>query len=173
MPRARPQIVSDLTDGKFQIQPFAGGEIVPLAGIVDAVQNDTVEMGHTATYYYFGKDPTFAFGCTVPFGLNSRQLNAWWYYGGALELMNKFYAKFNMIGFPAGNTGAPDGRLVAQGDQHRRRPQGRQVPRRRLRRRGARQARRHPAPTSRPATSIRRWRRARSTPPSSSAPTTT
>ena len=103
------QIVNDLTDGKFQIQPFAGGEIVPLAGIIDAVQNNTVEMGHTATYYYFGKDPTFAFGCAVPFGLNSRGLNAWWYYGGALDLFNKFLGKFNMIGFPAGNTGGQMG----------------------------------------------------------------
>ncbi len=103
------QIVSDLTDGKFQIQPFAGGEIVPLAGIIDAVQNDTVEMGHTATYYYYGKDPTFAFGCSVPFGLNSRGLNAWWYYGGALDLFNTFLGKFNMIGFPAGNTGTQMG----------------------------------------------------------------
>ncbi len=103
------QIVSDVTDGKFQIQVFAAGEIVPQAGIVDAVQNATVEMAQTATYYYFGKDPTFAFGCTVPFGLNSRGLNAWWYYGGALDLMNKFFAKFNMIGFPAGNTGAQMG----------------------------------------------------------------
>jgi TRAP-type mannitol/chloroaromatic compound transport system substrate-binding protein len=102
-------MVGDLTDGKFQIQAFASGEIVPTAGIVDAIQNNTVEMAHTATYYYFGKDPTFAFGSTVPFGLNARGLNAWWYYGGALDLFNKFLGKFNMIGFPAGNTGGQMG----------------------------------------------------------------
>ncbi len=103
------KIVGDLTDGKFQIQAFANGEIVPLAGIVDAVQNKTVEMAHTASYYYFGKDPTFAFGSTVPFGLNARGLNAWWYYGGAIDLLNAFYKKFNIYGLPCGNTGAQMG----------------------------------------------------------------
>ena len=55
--------VAEATDNKFQIQPFAGGEIVPGLQVVDAVQNGTVEIGHTASYYYFGKDPTFAIGC--------------------------------------------------------------------------------------------------------------
>src|ERR1700743_859373 len=71
------QAISDMTDGKFQIQVFAAGEIWPNPGIVAAVQNNNVEMGNTASYYYFGKDPTFAFGAAVPFGLNSRGLNAW------------------------------------------------------------------------------------------------
>ena len=64
--------VAEATDNKFQIQTFAGGEIVPGLQVLDAVQNGTVEMGHTASYYYFGKDPTFAFGTAVPFGPNSR-----------------------------------------------------------------------------------------------------
>jgi TRAP-type mannitol/chloroaromatic compound transport system substrate-binding protein len=103
------KIVGELTDGRFQIQTFAAAEIVPTAGLVDAVQAKTVEMGHTATYYHFGKEPTFALGCAVPFGLNSRAQNAWFYYGGGIDLMNNFYKKFNMISFPAGNTGAQMG----------------------------------------------------------------
>jgi len=103
------KMVSDMTDGKFQIQTFAAGEIVPTGGIIDAIQNNTVEMAHTASYYYFGKDPTFAFGTTVPFGLDSRGLNAWFYYGGGNDLMNEFYKKFNMIGLPAGATGTQMG----------------------------------------------------------------
>lgn len=70
--------VSDATDGKFQIRLFAGGEIVPGLQVADAVQNGTVEMGHTASYYYVGKDLTFALDCAVPFGLNARQQDAWW-----------------------------------------------------------------------------------------------
>jgi TRAP-type mannitol/chloroaromatic compound transport system substrate-binding protein len=101
--------VSDATDGHFQIQVFANGEVLPLAGIVEGVQNATVEMGHTASYYYFGKDPTFAFGTAVPFGLNARQENAWMYYGGGIDLMNEFYGKFNIYGLPAGNTGTQMG----------------------------------------------------------------
>ena len=98
--------MAEATDNKFQIQVFAAGEIVPGLQAADAVQNGTVEMCHTASYYYFGKDPTFAFGTAVPFGLNSRMQNAWMYHGGGMELMNDFYKKFNIYGFPAGNTGA-------------------------------------------------------------------
>jgi TRAP-type mannitol/chloroaromatic compound transport system substrate-binding protein len=103
------KMVSDITDGKFQIQVFAAGEIVPTAGLVDAVQAKTVEMGATATYYYFGKEPTFALGCAVPFGLNARGQNAFFYYGGGMAMINDFYKKFNMVGFLAGNTGAQMG----------------------------------------------------------------
>src|SRR5438552_11607486 len=95
--------VAEATDNKFQIQVFAAGEIVPPLAAADAVQNGTVEMCHTASYYYFGKDPTFAFGTAVPFGLNARMENAWMYFGGGMELMNDFYKKFNIIAFPAGN----------------------------------------------------------------------
>jgi TRAP-type mannitol/chloroaromatic compound transport system substrate-binding protein len=101
--------VAEATDNKFQIQVFAAGEIVPAITAADAVQNGTVEMCHTSSYYYFGKDPTFAFGTAVPFGLNTRMQNAWMYHGGGMELMNDFYKKFNIIGFPAGNTGAQMG----------------------------------------------------------------
>ena len=69
--------VAEASDNKFQIQPFAGGEIVPGLQVLDAVQNGTVEMGHTASYYYFGKDPTFAFATAVPFGPNQRLNQAW------------------------------------------------------------------------------------------------
>jgi TRAP-type mannitol/chloroaromatic compound transport system substrate-binding protein len=101
--------VAEATDNKFQIQVFSAGEIVPAIAAADAVQNGTVEMCHTSSYYYFGKDPTFAFGTAVPFGLNARMQNAWMYHGGGMELMNAFYKKFNFIGFPAGNTGAQMG----------------------------------------------------------------
>jgi len=70
------------------------------------VQNNTVEMGQTASYYFIGKDPTFAFDTALPFGLNARQQNAWMYYGGGLELMREFFKGYNIIHFPAGNTGA-------------------------------------------------------------------
>jgi TRAP-type mannitol/chloroaromatic compound transport system substrate-binding protein len=66
-------------------------------------------MAHTASYYSLGKDPTFALGTAVPFGLNSRMQNAWMYYGGGIELMNEFFAKHNLFGLPGGNTGAQMG----------------------------------------------------------------
>src|SRR5262245_14334758 len=88
--------VAEASDNKFQIQVFAAGEIVPGLAAADAVQNGTVEMSHTASYYYFGKDPTFAFGTSVPFGLNARMQNSWMFFGGAMDLMNDFYKKFNI-----------------------------------------------------------------------------
>lgn len=101
--------VGSASGGKFQIQVFAAGEIVPALQALDAVQNNTVECAQTAPYFYFGKDPTFAFGCAIPFGLNARQQNAWTYFGGGLALMRDFYAKYNIISFPAGSTGAQMG----------------------------------------------------------------
>jgi TRAP-type mannitol/chloroaromatic compound transport system substrate-binding protein len=101
--------VSEATDGKFQIQPFAAGEIVGTPQIADAISNGTVEMGHTCSYYYFGKDPTFAIGTALPFGLNARQMNAWFFHGGGNDLLNEFYAKHNIYGMPAGNTGVQMG----------------------------------------------------------------
>ena len=101
--------VAEASDNKFQIQIFPPGAIVPALAVVDAVQNGTVEIGNSASYYYFGKDPTFAFGTAVPFGLNSRMQTSWWHFGGGADLMNELYAKFSMIGLLAGNTGCQMG----------------------------------------------------------------
>ncbi len=101
--------IAEATDNKFQIRVFAGGEIVPGLQVADAVQNGTVEMGHTASYYYFGKDPAFAFGTAVPFGLNTRQQNAWLTQGGGDQALNEFYKTYNIYGMAAGNTGAQMG----------------------------------------------------------------
>ena len=101
--------VSDMTGGKFQISVHAGGELMPAFGVVDGVQNATVEMAHTAPYYFYGKDPTFCLGCAVPFGLNARQMTAWMFEGNGLKLMREFYAKYNIMSFPGGSTGAQMG----------------------------------------------------------------
>src|SRR5664280_2653506 len=101
--------VAEATDNKFQIQPFAGGEIVPGLQVVDAVQNGTVEIGHTASYYYFGKDPTFAFGTSVAFGPNQRINQGWYTLGGGREVLNEFYKKYNCVSLLAGNTGCQMG----------------------------------------------------------------
>jgi TRAP-type mannitol/chloroaromatic compound transport system substrate-binding protein len=101
--------LAEITDNKFQVQVFAGGEIVPGLQAADAVTNGTVEMAHTSSYYYWGKDPTFAFGTAVPFGLNQRMQDAWMYEGGGIDLLNEFYAKHSIYGLPMGNTGAQMG----------------------------------------------------------------
>jgi TRAP-type mannitol/chloroaromatic compound transport system substrate-binding protein len=101
--------VKAMSGGKFEITTHAPGELVPAFGTVDALQNGTVEAANTAPYYYFGKDETFALGCAIPFGLNSRQMTAWMLEGNGLKLMREFYAGYNIINFPMGNTGAQMG----------------------------------------------------------------
>ena len=101
--------VAEITDNKFQIQGFAAGEIVPGLQVLDAVQNNTVEMGHTAGYYYVGKDPSFAFATALPFGLNARQQESWQQNGGGMELLADLFKQYNCIGIPTGNTGAQMG----------------------------------------------------------------
>ena len=103
------QKVSEMTGGKFQISTHAGGELMPAFGVVDAVQNGTVECCHTAPYYFFGKSPAFALGCAIPFGMNARQRTAWMFHGNGNKLMAEFYDKYNMVHFSAGNTGAQMG----------------------------------------------------------------
>ena len=101
--------VAAATGGKFTIQVFAAGEIVPGPGVLDAVKDGTVQMGHSASYYFVGKDPTFAFDTAIPFGLNSRQQTAWMYEGGGLQLMREFFKDYNIYNIPCGNTGAQMG----------------------------------------------------------------
>jgi TRAP-type mannitol/chloroaromatic compound transport system substrate-binding protein len=101
--------VKKMSGGKFEISVHAGGEITPPFGVVDAVQQGSIEMAHTAPYYFFGKDECFALGCAIPFGLNSRQMTAWMLEGNGLKLMREFYAKYNIVNFLGGNTGAQMG----------------------------------------------------------------
>jgi TRAP-type mannitol/chloroaromatic compound transport system substrate-binding protein len=101
--------VAAATGGKFTVSVHAAGELMPAFGVVDGIQNGTVEAAHTAPYYFFGKDPTFAMDCAIPFGLNSRQMTAWMYEGNGLKLFREFYRNFNIVNFPMGNTGAQMG----------------------------------------------------------------
>ncbi|HVL09232.1 MAG TPA: TRAP transporter substrate-binding protein [Burkholderiaceae bacterium] len=101
--------VKSLTDGKFNIKIFAAGEIVPGLQVLDAVQNDTVQVGHTAGYYYYGKNPAMAFDTTVPFGLTTRQQNAWMLQGNGMKLMREFFSDYNIVNFLGGNTSAQMG----------------------------------------------------------------
>ena len=102
--------VAALTGGKFQISPRAAGEVAPGLEVLNVVEEGAFPIGHTASYYFVGKSPVTAFGTTLPFGLNAQQQNAWMYDGGGLALMQDAYARlFNVIQFPAGNTGVQMG----------------------------------------------------------------
>ncbi len=102
--------VAAMTGNKFRISPRAAGELAPGLQVLDVVAQGAVPIGHTASYYYIGKSPVMAFGTALPFGLTAQQQNAWLYEGGGLEWLQNFYAeRFNVIQFPAGNTGVQMG----------------------------------------------------------------
>ncbi|MEE2776129.1 MAG: TRAP transporter substrate-binding protein [Acidobacteriota bacterium] len=101
--------VEALSAGRFTIRPYPDGEIVPGLQVLDAVQQGTVQVGHTASYYFTGKNPALAFDTAMPFGFNARGQIAWLYERGGLELMREVYSDFNIICFPGGNTGTQMG----------------------------------------------------------------
>jgi len=101
--------VGELSGGKFTISTHAAGELMPAFGVLDGVSNGTIEMANTASYYFFGKDPTYALDCAVPFGLNSRQMTAWMYEGNGMKLFREHFGKVGIVNFPMGNTGVQMG----------------------------------------------------------------
>jgi TRAP-type mannitol/chloroaromatic compound transport system substrate-binding protein len=101
--------VGELSGGKFTITTHAAGELMPAFGVLDGVSNGTIEMANTASYYFFGKDPTYALDCAIPFGLNSRQMTAWMYEGNGMKLLREHFGKVGIVNFPMGNTGVQMG----------------------------------------------------------------
>ena len=101
--------VAALTENKFRIQVFPAGEIVGGLQVLDAVQAGTIEAGHTASYWYIGKEPGFAFFTAIPFGLNTRQMTAWLRHGGGNAFADSLFSEYNIVGSPAGDTGAQMG----------------------------------------------------------------
>jgi TRAP-type mannitol/chloroaromatic compound transport system substrate-binding protein len=103
------ETVKALSGGKFEVSVHAAGDLMPAFGVVDALQGGSVEMAQTAPYYFTGKDPIFAFGCAVPFGLTARHMDAWMEHGNGRKLMDEFYAPYNILSMSAGNTGTQMG----------------------------------------------------------------
>lgn len=103
------KLVEQMSDGNFKIRCYPGGELVPGLQVMDAVQQGTVQVGHSASYYYTGKHPALAFETSVPFGLTARQQTAWLAVGGGADVLAPIYAEFNLVRLLGGNTGAQMG----------------------------------------------------------------
>lgn len=102
-------IVREMSGGRIDIKVFGGGELVPPLECFDAVRSGAADLAHGCAYYWAGKVPAAQFFATVPFGLNAQQMNTWILSGGGWELWRELYAKFNLVPFPAGNTGVQMG----------------------------------------------------------------
>lgn len=103
------KIVNEMSDGRLHISVHGANEIVPALGVFGAVSSGSVQMGHSAAYYWKGKIPAAVFFTSVPFGMNAQELNGWLHYGGGLELWRETYASSNLIPFAGGNTGVQMG----------------------------------------------------------------
>lgn len=101
--------IEEMTAGRIKITVYAAGELIPALEVFDAVSRGTAEMGHGAAYYWRGKSEAAQFFAAIPFGLNAHEMNGWLYYGGGLELWREVYAPFDLVPFPAGNTGVQMG----------------------------------------------------------------
>ena len=98
-------MVEKLSGGSFTIQVDAANKHKAPLGILDMVKLGQYEMGHSASYYWKGKDINTLPFTTMPFGMTTPEQISWFYYGGGMELMEKVYAKHNVLSFPGGNTG--------------------------------------------------------------------
>jgi len=101
--------IEAMSAGRLRIQIYAAGELIPALEVFDAVSRGTAEMGHGAAYYWRGKTEAAQFFASIPFGLNAHEMHGWLYYGGGLELWREVYAPFDLVPFPAGNTGVQMG----------------------------------------------------------------
>jgi len=103
------KLVEEMSDGRFKITVYGGGELVPPLGVFDAVSQGTVQMGHGAAYYWAGKVPSAQFFAAVPFGFNAQSQNSWINSGGGMALWEEIYKPFNLKPYTAGNTGVQMG----------------------------------------------------------------
>jgi TRAP-type mannitol/chloroaromatic compound transport system substrate-binding protein len=101
--------IRELSAGRMEITVYGAGELIPAFEVFDAVSQGSAEMGHGAAYYWRGKSEATQFFACIPFGMNAHEMNAWLYYGGGLELWREVYGRFNLMPFPAGNTGVQMG----------------------------------------------------------------
>lgn len=101
--------IQRMSGGRIEIDVYAAGELVPAFEVFDTVSRGAAEMGHGAAYYWRGKSEAAQFFASIPFGLTAHEMNGWLYYGGGLELWTELYEPFDLVPFPAGNTGVQMG----------------------------------------------------------------
>lgn len=101
--------VGDLTGGRFKVEVSPPADAVGGLAVLDAIKAGTIEASQTSLDYFYGKDPSFALGTAIPFGMNARQQFAFATQGVGGAQVDALLESSNAIGFPAGNTGAQMG----------------------------------------------------------------
>jgi TRAP-type mannitol/chloroaromatic compound transport system substrate-binding protein len=101
--------ITRMSGGRIKVKLYGAGELVPAFEVFDAVSRGTAEMGHSGAYYWRGKHEAAQFFAAVPFGLTALEMNGWLLHGGGMALWRELYAPFNLVPFPAGNSGVQMG----------------------------------------------------------------
>ncbi|RXJ86903.1 TRAP transporter substrate-binding protein [Arcobacter sp. CECT 8985] len=104
-PKNMAKLVKEMSNGRLQIRVDAANKHKAPLGILDMVKAGQYEMGHSASYYWKGKDINLLPFTTMPFGMTTPEQYAWFYYGGGMELMQKAYKRHKVLSFPGGNSG--------------------------------------------------------------------
>src|SRR5215475_12361935 len=97
--------VNDMSGGDLKIDVLPAGAVVPPFGLLDAVSKGTLDGGHGAFAYHYGKSNALALWGTGPaYAMDANMLLAWSRYGGGKELLAKLYASIgaNVISFAYG-----------------------------------------------------------------------
>jgi len=104
-PKNMAKMVKEMSNGRLLIRVDASNKHKAALGILDMVKGGQYDMGHSASYYWKGKDINTLPFTTMPFGMTAPEQYAWFYYGGGMDLMQKVYKKHKVLSYPGGNTG--------------------------------------------------------------------
>ncbi len=104
-PETFARYLGEMSGGRLSARVYGAGEIVPPLDVFEAVSLGVAEVGHGASYYWKGKIPSSVFFTAIPFGMTAQEMNAWFHYGGGLEIWEEIYAPFNLIPLAGGSTG--------------------------------------------------------------------
>ncbi|WP_428609477.1 TRAP transporter substrate-binding protein [Sedimenticola sp.] len=99
------EMAKQMSNGRLIITIDSKNKHKAPLGVFDMVRAGQYDMGHSASYYWKGKDPDTLYFTTMPFGMTAPEQYGWFYYGGGMELMEKVYDKHGVLSFPGGNTG--------------------------------------------------------------------
>jgi TRAP-type mannitol/chloroaromatic compound transport system substrate-binding protein len=94
------KVVEEMSGGRFRIEVFPGGQIMPPLGCFDAASQGTVEAFMAASHYWAAKEPAVQWFSAVPFGMNSEGMVAWYYQSDGLKLWEETYAPFSVVPRP-------------------------------------------------------------------------
>ena len=98
-------MVKKMSNGRLIIQIDSSNKHKSALGIFDFVKQGQYQMGHSASYYWKGKDINTMPFTTMPFGMTTSEQDAWYFYGGGEALAKEVFDKHGVNQYQGGSTG--------------------------------------------------------------------